>query len=163
MSIEDDLARIAEQQKALVFDTFGLDEAWRLGSLLRAWSVERGHAVAIDVRFSTMPAFYAALPGSIPDNENWIRRKRNLVLRMFQSSYAIGRKLELQGATVEAKYGLSSADYTPHGGSFPITVKGGGVIGAATVSGLVQRDDHELVVEALAHMTGVDLAGIRLP
>lgn len=162
MSIEDDLARIAEQQKALVFPTFGLDEAWRLGTLLRDWSAERSHAVAIEVKFSTMPAFYAALPGSIPDNENWLRRKRNLVLRVFQPSYGVGRRLELQGATLEGKMGLSLSDYAAHGGGFPITVAGAGVIGAVTVSGLPQREDHNFVVEALARLTGVDHGGIRL-
>ena len=41
-------------------------------------------------------------------------------------------------------------------------VDGVGCVGAVTVSGLPQRVDHELVVEALAALAGVDLASVRL-
>ncbi|TDK36765.1 heme-degrading domain-containing protein [Rhizobium deserti] len=162
MGIEEDLARIAEQETALVFERFDLATAWDLGSRLRTLAQERQLGVAIDVRLHSMPAFYTALPGSTADNEAWVRRKRNLVLRFFQSSYAIGRKLALQDTTLEDKFGLSAADYAAHGGSFPIKVAGVGCIGAVTVSGLPQRDDHNLVVEVLAAMLGRDFATLTL-
>ncbi|MGO8330341.1 hypothetical protein ACC811_36770, partial [Rhizobium ruizarguesonis] len=53
--------------------------------------------------------FYAALPGVTPDNVNWVRRKRNMVLRYFRSSYASGLKLQKDGKKVEDN-GLSGAD-----------------------------------------------------
>lgn len=162
MGIEQDLAKIAEQERELVFDRFDLATAWELGATLRNLAQERRLGVAIDIRLHSMPAFYAALPGSTADNEAWVRRKRNLVLRFFQSSYAIGRKLALQSTTLEEKYGLSSADYAAHGGSFPITVAGVGCIGAVTVSGLPQREDHEMVVEVLSLMLHKDLAALAL-
>ncbi len=157
MTIEEDIARIAEQEAALVFPAFDVATAWDLGSLLRQMAMQRQLGVAVDVRLHSMPAFYSALPGSTPDNESWVRRKRNLVLRFFQSSYAIGRKLAQQELTLEAKYGLPSAEYAAHGGSFPISVERSGCIGAVTVSGLPQRDDHNLVVEALSRMLGRDV------
>ncbi|UWU15365.1 heme-degrading domain-containing protein [Rhizobium sullae] len=161
MTIEEDLGRIAEQEKVLSFDTFDLATAWQLGKLLQELSTERGLGVAIDVTLHSMPAFYAALPGATPDNVQWVRRKRNMVLRYFKSSYACGLKLQKDGKTVEDN-GLSGADYAPHGGSFPINVKGTGCIGAVTVSGLPQRDDHNLVVEALSLMLAKDLDSLRL-
>jgi uncharacterized protein (UPF0303 family) len=39
--------------------------------------------------------------------------------------------------------------FAAHGGAAPIRVAGAGVVGVVTVSGLVQADDHALVVEAL--------------
>ena len=58
--------------------------------------------------------------------------------------------------------GLPLRDYASHGGSFPLTLIGAGCIGAVTVSGLPQRADHELVVEALAALCKVPLAEIAL-
>lgn len=39
--------------------------------------------------------------------------------------------------------------FAAHGGSFPLYVRGVGAVATVTVSGLPQRDDHDLVVEAL--------------
>jgi len=158
---DEDLGRIADQERVLSFDTFDLTTAWQLGRLLQELASERGLGVAIDITLHAMPVFYAALPGVTPDNVQWVRRKRNLVLRYFRSSYAIGLDLKQKGKTV-VDNGLSDADYAPHGGSFPINVKGTGCIGAVTVSGLPQRDDHNLVVEALALMLAKDLDALRL-
>jgi uncharacterized protein (UPF0303 family) len=58
--------------------------------------------------------------------------------------------------------GLPLRDYADHGGSFPISVKGVGCVGAVTVSGLPQREDHALVVQVLAQMCGVDPSELAL-
>ena len=162
MAVAEDLARIAQQEEALRFDRFDLSTAWELGSLLRDMALERGLNVAIDVQLHSMPVFYAALPGSTPDNAQWIRRKRNLVFRLFRSSYATGLDMISQETTIQTRLGLSDVDFAPFGGSFPILVKGSGCIGAITVSGLPQRDDHNLVVEALAAMLSADHEALRL-
>ena len=61
------------------------------------------------------------------------------------------------------RFGLTLNEFAAHGGSFPISLAGTGVIGAVTVSGLPQRDDHQLVVEALCAETGNDFAQLQLP
>ena len=162
MAIEEDLARIALQEQELQFDRFDPDTAWQLGSLLRKIAEERKLGVVIDITLFSMPLFFAALEGATPDNPNWVRRKRACVFRFFKSSYAVGLSLAKQETTLWAKFGLDDADYAAHGGSFPITVKGTGVIGAVTVSGLPQRDDHIVVVEALATLLGKDVSALQL-
>ena len=162
MSIDADLERIALQEKELQFDSFSLETAWALGSLLREMAVERKLGVVIDVTLFSMPVFYAALEGSTPDNPNWVRRKRNSVFRFLKSSYAVGLSLAKQETTLQAKFGLPDAEFAPHGGSFPIVVRGTGCVGAVTVSGLPQRDDHIMVVEALATLLGKDIDGLKL-
>jgi uncharacterized protein (UPF0303 family) len=106
--------------------------------------------------------FYAALDGTTPDNAEWVRRKSNVVARFHRSSYAVGLKMALMNETLLERYGLPVADYATHGGSFPLIVAGTGVVGSATVSGLAQRDDHELVVEALCGLLGRDYAELKL-
>ncbi|WP_349436096.1 heme-degrading domain-containing protein [Pararhizobium sp. A13] len=162
MNFDKDLERIALQEKELQFDSFNLETGWKLGALLRDMAVEGKLGVVIDVTLFSMPVFYAALEGSTPDNPNWVRRKRNCVFRFLKSSYAIGLTLAKQDSTLQAKFGLPDAEFAPHGGSFPIVVKGTGCIGAVTVSGLPQREDHNMVVEALANVLGKDLGALKL-
>lgn len=162
MNIDNDLRRIALQEQQLQFDRFDLDTAWQLGSTLRRIAAERNHGVVIDISLFSMQVFYAALEGATPDNPSWVRRKRNTVFRLFRSSYATGLTLLKQQTNLQAKLGLADAEYAAHGGSFPIVVSGTGCIGAVTVSGLPQRDDHNLVVEALAEVLGADHDALRL-
>ncbi len=163
MSIADDLAAIARQESALVFEQFDEAAAWKLGSRLRDLAVARGHRLVIDVRRFGQQLFYCALPGSVPDQAEWVRRKINVVSRFHRSSYAVGRDLEVRHSSLEEKQGLPTVDYATHGGCFPIRVETAGIIGCVTVSGLPQRDDHELVVEALCLELGTNYEDFRLP
>ena len=149
MGLSEDLEKIALQEKELVLQLLDAETAWQLGSLLRTMSAERGLAVVIDVRRFGQPLFYAAMEGTNPDNFEWVRRKSNVVARFYRSSYAVGLRERQKGQTICESQGLSLANYATHGGSFPLTVAGAGVVGSVTVSGLPMREDHELVVEAL--------------
>ncbi len=162
MPIPDDLARIALQEQQLQFSAFDEETAWSLGSHLRSLAQERALGVVIDIRRPAQPLFYAALPGTTPDNPEWVRRKSNVAFRFQRSSYAIGLEMEQKQSTLQERYGLPLADYACHGGSFPIRVRSAGFLGVVTVSGLPQRDDHSLAVEALCAELGADYQSLRL-
>jgi uncharacterized protein (UPF0303 family) len=163
MTLKDDLRTIATQEQELQLPRFDAETAWHLGARLRALATERGLAVVIDVRRFGQPLFYCALPGTSPDNAEWVRRKANVVARFHRSSYAVGLELQVKESNLTEKYALPAADYASHGGSFPVAVVGAGVVGSITVSGLPQRADHELVVEMLCEELGREYAGLRLP
>ena len=129
---------------------------------MREAGLARGAPIAIDVSLRDRTLFHCVLPGSTTDNAEWIRRKRNTVLRLWRSSYAVGRALALSGKTQEAAHNLPLADYAVHGGGFPLLLHGTGCIGAVTVSGLPQRDDHIFVVDGLAATLKVDASACRL-
>ena len=154
MTISDDIARIALQEQELQFVSFDEETAWKLGSRIRALAIARNHGLVVDVRRFGQPLFYTALPGTTPDNVEWVRRKGNVVARFHRSSYAIGRELEEKKSNLLDRYGLPLTDYAGHGGSFPLRVVGAGCIGSVTVSGLPQRADHQLAVEALSAELG---------
>jgi len=162
MGLSEDLERIALEERELRLPRFDAQVAWDLGTRLRSLAVERGLKLVIDVRRFGQPLFYAALDGTTPDNAEWVRRKGNTVARFHRSSYATGLMMKAKGTTLVERYGLPVADYAGDGGSFPIAVEGAGIVGSATVSGLPQRDDHNLVVEALCGMLGRDFASLRL-
>jgi uncharacterized protein (UPF0303 family) len=161
MGLEEDIEKIAEQERALRLPQLDTHLAWALGSLIRAMAEERGLSVVIDVRRFGQPLFYSALEGTTPDNPEWVRRKGNVVARYHRSSYGLGLHLKERGQTMEER-GHSSADFAAHGGSFPLHVEGSGIVGAVTVSGLPQREDHELVVEALCTLLGRDYNALKL-
>ena len=162
MGLIEDMERVAVQERELVFPRLDAQLAWELGVRLRTMAEERGLAVVIDVRRFGQPLFYAALEGTTPDNAEWVRRKSNVVARFHCSSYAVGLKLKAKNETLGEQQGLPLADFATHGGSFPLTVRGAGVVGSVTVSGLPQRADHELVVEALCGLLGRDYAALKL-
>ena len=157
-----DLDRIKEQQRRLQLSAFDEDTAWRLGNDLRQRAIERGAAITIEVRLGAETVFLHAMAGTSPANADWARRKRNVVEWLHRPSYAVGLEADGDGRSVLDLMGLPDRDVACHGGSFPIVVEGVGCIGAVTVSGLPQRADHELVVEALAALCGVELDDVRL-
>lgn len=163
MALPDDIDFIDRQERELWYDRFTDDDAWSLGYQLRSWAVEINAPVVIDVSSFDRTLFFAALPRSVPDNTEWVRRKSNVVARFHRSSYGFGLKLKHDGVTLESRYGLAFNDYAAHGGSFPLQVRGVGPIGSVTVSGLPQRDDHELVVRALCKMQGRSKSDFALP
>jgi uncharacterized protein (UPF0303 family) len=162
MTLEQDLERVAQQEERLRFPSFDANTAWTVGTRLRAIAEARGLAVAIDIQVNGHPLFFAAMPGTTPDNVDWIRRKRNVVLRFHRSSYAIGLQLRKQQTTLTEQVGVEARDYAPHGGCFPIKLHGTGCIGTITVSGLPQRADHELIVEVLAGLLEQPLEELAL-
>jgi len=162
LSIDDDLAKLALQEQALILSHFDHDVAWRVGATLRDLALQRKFAVAIDVRRFGHPLFYCALEGTSPANSDWVRRKGNVVAHFLRSSYAVGLDLRQKKTDLMEKHGLPFSDYAAHGGSFPIHVGHAGVIGSVTVSGLPQRDDHEFVVEALCIEARKDYSTLQL-
>ncbi|MET7537516.1 heme-degrading domain-containing protein [Streptomyces sp. NPDC055059] len=140
---------IEEQERRLVLPKFGYEDAWELGSLLVELARERKAPVAIDITRGGQQLFHAALPGSTPDNDAWIARKRRVVERYACSSLLVGTRFRAKGTTFEDSSRLDPDTYAAHGGAFPLAVEGAGVIGAVVVSGLPQLEDHALVVKAL--------------
>jgi len=166
MSVQDDIAVLIRQEAELVLPEFSPELAWRLGTTLRELSLQRGLPLVIDVRRFGSPhqqLFYCALNGTTPDNQRWVARKVAVVARFHKSSYHVGRLLEQESLSISARYGLPEEDYAAHGGCFPLQTAAAGIVGAVTVSGLPQRDDHNLVVEALCLLIGQNYATLRLP
>ncbi|MFJ4922135.1 heme-degrading domain-containing protein [Streptomyces sp. NPDC088725] len=149
------VAELESQEARLIFRHFTYDDAWALGGLLVELARERELPVAIDIHRGTQQLFHCALPGSSADNDAWINRKRRVVERYGASSLLVGTRFRAKGSTFEESSRLDQDTYAAHGGSFPITVEGAGIIGTVTVSGLPQVADHALVVEALERVLTV--------
>lgn len=143
------LEKLIEQERALQFDRFDEDDAWRLGCAFVEKARADGLGVTIDISSKDKVLFHYSCKGTNPDNDQWVLRKKNAVNRFGHSSMYLGVKLRESGLTLEQKYMVSERDYSAHGGCFPITVRNVGIVGTVTVSGLAQEDDHGLVVEVV--------------
>jgi uncharacterized protein (UPF0303 family) len=143
------IAELERQEQRLQFSRFDNDDAWRLGCLIVTLAKERHLPVTVDIRRHGHQLFHAALPGTAPDNDAWIERKIRVVDRFCASSYLVGRRLSAKGSALDESLGVEPARYAAHGGSFPVRIRDVGVVGAVTVSGLPQADDHALVVDAI--------------
>ena len=163
-----------ESSAAVIFPSFTSETAWALGLALRSRILSlpadqrKPALISIALTGGSEPhvVFQAATePGTFADNEVWVRRKRNTVLRWGVSSWLMRNKMltstglgadQVEGAFV-TKHALTSTggggaadDFAIHGGAFPVRVKGvDGVIGVVVVSGLKQEDDHQVVLETI--------------
>lgn len=147
--LADLIAELEAQERQLVLPHFTYDDAWTLGSLLVEAARAQAAPVAIDIRRGGQQLFHAALPGSTPDNDAWIDRKRRVVERYGCSSLLVGTRFRAKGTTFETSSRLDPDTYAAHGGAFPLTVEGAGVIGTVVVSGLPQLEDHAMVIKSL--------------
>ncbi len=162
INIEADITLIIAQEQAIIFSAFGETTAWEIGSKIREIAASRGQGVFIDIRLWDRVLFTHAMAGTSSDNEDWVRRKVNVVRRFQCSSYRKGLELKRDGKVLDEAVGCNPMDYAAHGGGFPIRIKDGPIIGCITVSNLPQREDHKLAVEAIAAVLSVDISAMKL-
>jgi endoglucanase len=143
------LATLLNEEQQLQFDRFDRDTAQALGAHVARRAQRENKTVTIQIEHDGVVLFRQAMPGASPDHADWIRRKNNLVGRTGHSSFYTHNEVRQNGGDHDALPGLDMRDYAAHGGAFPVRVRGQGVVGTATVSGLPGPDDHALVVAAL--------------
>lgn len=143
------LATLLQQEQELQFTSFTNEEALELGLALVHAAKEKGKGVTIDITRHGQQLFHYAMIGTVRDNDEWVKRKNNVVNRFGHSSFYIGQYLKDTEKTIEEKYLVSSQEFAPHGGAFPLIITNVGVVGTITVSGLPQQEDHELVTATI--------------
>ncbi len=160
-----DLDILAQQETLLRFPAFDANTAWQLGTLLRDKLLALGAGATVEIEVAGQLLFACATPGARLTQADWIRRKRNTVHRLARSTYALGRELALHAQTLESAHQLSEADFAAHGGGFPLRLTATALtdpalaapVGTVVLSGLPQREDHNLVVAALAELLGIPI------
>lgn len=146
------LAKIDEQEGECILMGFNADYAFELGSQIRERAKKAGKCILIDITTVTGLTWFRAASGlgTNMDNQQWVARKRNAVIRFGRSSFFLGCNMRQKGRTLQEAYGVSDAEYAAHGGAFPIRVNGvEGPVAVVTVSGLPQFEDHTLVHQCL--------------
>lgn len=149
LDFEQKLADLELEQRTLVFRDFNCDSAQEIGFLLVKQGRAEQKSITIDITIGSHQLFHCALEGTTDENDQWVIRKNRVASKFQKSSYYISILLMSQNKSIEDAYGLSSVEYAPFGGAYPIITVDHGFVGTITVSGLPDYEDHEMVVNAI--------------
>ncbi|KKC32905.1 heme-degrading domain-containing protein [Devosia psychrophila] len=161
MSTESDILLVKKQELDLVLAEFDETVAFALGGAIRGRALAEELSLVVDIRTWDRQMFFAATAGTSSDNADWVRRKINTVRRFHRASYRM--VLERGEVVFSPMSGADPVDFVIAGGGFPIRVKGAGIIGCLTISGLPGRIDHSVAVDAFCDHLGLDRATYTLP
>ena len=139
--MDEMLKELLQQEQELQFKYFDEQKAWKIGSKLRSRALQENLPITVDITRGAHQIFHASLSGTSADNDEWIKRKVRLVYRFEHSSFYIGQLLKQMGKSIEEAFLISESEFAPHGGCFPVIIKGTGMVGTITVSGLPQEED----------------------
>jgi len=152
------VAQLLQQEQDFQFLTFDSTIALELGLLIVKTAQQKGIPVVISITLNGHLLFHYSMPGTSPADVELARRKSNVVNKFRHSSLYVGEYLSQQSK----KTGLHVVEEKEHvaqGGAFPLIVKGVGVVGSITVSGLIHTEDHDLVVGCLKEFFGLEKEG----
>jgi uncharacterized protein (UPF0303 family) len=109
-----DVADLEAEFAQLRLTAMDHEAALSLGDDLVRRSRAKGWPMVVSVKLGDHEVFHVALPGAKPINDNWIRRKRNLIELTGEPTFLVGQRLAAQGKTIE-DFGLSPVDFAPAG------------------------------------------------
>jgi uncharacterized protein (UPF0303 family) len=140
---------IINNEEILTFKKFDSEIAFKIGSYVSEMVINKNMKVCIDIHANNKTVYRFLSDSCIPDNENWLIRKRNTVLYFQNSSLYMQKKLNKDFTLLNTKYGLAIKDHAVIGGGYPLYVENAGFIGSITISGLQPEEDHQFVVDAI--------------
>ncbi len=140
---------LALEEKTLTLASLTQAQALEIGGIAQELGLDRKLPIATEVRMKDWVVFHASLPGSSPDNDDWMRRKANVVNATGHSSMYEKVFAEEQGIDWHQSTGLLEADHAVYGGGLALNVVGLGLTGVLLISGLTEVEDHLLGVEIL--------------
>lgn len=162
MSNADDIAKIIAQEQGLVFTRFDEGVAFSIGQRVRERALAETLKLVVDVRLWDRQLFFAGMPGTTADNARWVERKVNTARHFLKSSYRVALERSFEERVFPPQRALDAHDYAIAGGAFLIVMAGLGPVGCVTISGLTERLDHQIAVDAVCAELGRDRAGFAL-
>lgn len=136
-------------ERQLLVDSFSNKLAMSMGLSIIELAKCKNLCIGVSISRLNHTVFLYLDEGLPADKHNWINRKANVAKHFEESSLAVKEDLAEGGMTLSDTFALDKTEYVARGGSIPIMVKGAGLIGTITVTGLRDVDDHQLIVDAL--------------
>jgi uncharacterized protein (UPF0303 family) len=143
------LDQLLQEEKDLQFTQFTHKTAFEIGCRILEKAEAENKSILVDIQRNGQSLFHCAMEGKTLNNAQWAKRKNNVVRQFGRSSYYMGILLKSKKQTMTEWGFLDPNEYAAVGGAFPLIIKGVGVVGTITVSGLPQEEDHQLVTSVL--------------
>lgn len=138
-----------KQEQELQFDTFDSDDALVIGNIIIERAKKDNLTVLVDISVCDRILFRYGKNGITGYNDIWVTRKQNTVKLQQMSSIRYGAQLRRDNKRLGTEVLIDPYEFAVCGGGFPIRLKNTGVVGCITVSGLVDTEDHQVIVDAL--------------
>jgi uncharacterized protein (UPF0303 family) len=146
--------QLIREEEILALPALSQEVALTIGQIAYEIGTTRDLAITIEVRLGEWTVFHASLPGSKPENDEWIARKARVVLASGHSTMHERVLSEETNVDWYELHNLPEKLHAIHGGGLPLNVIGKGLVGILLISGLPQVDDHllgtEIITEYLA-------------
>ena len=140
------LENLKQQEDAMQFSSFHLEDAYTLGTMLREAGRKTPKPIAVRIVLDDLIVYQSFLPGTGASNNQWMDKKQHTVERCHTSSLRAAVERELSADLED--WQQNEAYYAFYGGGFPIIVNGT-YRGAAIVSGLPHLEDHQTLVNTI--------------
>ena len=155
------LEAVRRQEELLRADSFGADDALRLGlEMVRLARDVYCESVAIRIILGGHTAFSYLMDGTDSNNEWWMDKKLNTSRMSGMSSIRTLIEVAEGHIPCEKEYEIEN-DFALCGGCFPLRNPDGRLIGYVESSGMAHQNDHQLIADALAECLGKEVPGIR--
>ena len=141
--------QLEREEQILVLPHCDLKDAVTIGEIAVEIAKRESLAISIEVRLGEWTVFHASLPGSKPENDEWIARKARVVLASGHSTMHERVLSEETNVDWYELHNLPEKLHAIHGGGLPLNVIGKGLVGILLISGLPQVDDHLLGIEII--------------
>lgn len=151
MDVSKLLETIEVQEERIRFESFSNSDALAVGTMIAESVKNSERPVAIRVYLQDIVVFQYTMKGKEEWHYGWTEKKYRMVKATGHSMYAM-----LQNKYF-SKWKEFETDETKAFacGGFPIKLKDGTIIGVVSISGLVDPQDHEVVVSALSKYSSI--------
>lgn len=141
------LEKVRSEADLLAFPALNRATARRIGEAVAAMSEREEWPVTIAVHVGAQRVFHAAFEGTTAENDGWVARKRNTVLRTEVSSFEVALTTRLAGRSPDW---LDPREFAVASGAVPLRVCEL-VVRTVALSGLVSSEeaDHEAVMRGI--------------
>jgi uncharacterized protein (UPF0303 family) len=148
------LEQVRSEAHLLDFPSLDRTTARRIGGAIAALGEREGLPITVAVHVGQQRVFHAAFEGTTAENDGWVERKRNTVLRSEVSSFEVALTTRPAGWSPDW---LDPREFAVRSGAVPLRV-GGLVVGTVALSGLVTSEeaDHDVVMRGIREYLASD-------